>query len=138
MITLWRVDAIHDLGGELTHLFEESAPAAASAEQLRRWGWWADAYPEPIERAPPATIHELTSRPHPIAPMPVLVARVWLDTLEDAEEVRQADQSAEQLERLLTRMRDELSYVVIRHLLTSEAPPGDVGAEASIQIMCDL
>lgn len=130
MITLWRVDAIHDLGGELTHFFEEPGPAEASAEQLRGWGWYADCYAESIERAPPATIHELTNRPHPTAPTPALVALAWLDTLEDTDPVSLPDQAAEQLEQLLNRMAAELGFEMI--------PCGFAEAEIAIEITCDL
>lgn len=85
MITLWRVDAIHELGGELTHFYEHAEAAEASAEQLRCWGWYADAYTIQIDPIPPAAFHELMTRPHPNADTPALLILAWLDTL-DAED----------------------------------------------------
>lgn len=76
MITLWRVDAIHDLGGEMTHFYEHAEAAHAQAEQLRVWGWFADAYIESIDAPSPAALHELLNRPHPNAPPDTLLGIV--------------------------------------------------------------
>jgi len=110
MITLWRVDAIHDLGGEVTHFYEDCASAINCERQFRAWGWCADAYAESIERAPPAVLYQLCNQLHPCAPTDSLLALCWIDSREDGEMLFSGETAALRLEELLDEMAEDLGF----------------------------
>lgn len=128
MLTIWRVDAIHDLGGEVTHFYEDADEADGVVEQFRAWGWYADGYAESIEKAPPETLYQLCNRSHANAPTPTLLALCWLETLDDQDRVRLPD-AAQRLEQLLSQMAEELGFEMF--------PAVDVEVPIEIEIPCE-